>query len=126
MLVYGDLFSGYLSFSLAHCVSQDFQVERGIAKSFKSRFGQQTQLISQSVKVGGCAYLTFEKRFIFYLVTKVNFDDKPCCKLMRQSIKAMFVLCKQLNATEISMPYIGCELDKLNWNIVSRLSGIHL
>ena len=107
MLVYGDLFSGYLSFSLAHCVSQDFQVERGIAKSFKSRFGQQTQLISQSVKVGWCAYLTFEKRFIFYLVTKVKYDDKPTYKSIRQSLESMLVLCKQFNVNKLAMLKIG-------------------
>jgi hypothetical protein len=63
----GDLFS--CSGSLAHCVSRDFYMGKGIAVEFKKRFGGVRELEAVLTQhgcwdEGGYAY------YIYYLVTK--------------------------------------------------------
>ncbi len=47
----GDLFSAPSDTSLAHCVSTDMQMSKGIAKLFRDKFGQVDELKNQSVFV---------------------------------------------------------------------------
>lgn len=46
-LVKGDLFLVGENVSLAHCVSEDFRMSKGIATEFKKRFEGQQELLSQ-------------------------------------------------------------------------------
>ncbi|XP_029348008.1 ADP-ribose glycohydrolase OARD1-like [Acyrthosiphon pisum] len=65
----------------AHCVSEDFQMGRGIAINFKMKYGALGVLMGQKVRVGGVAELHPSdeggKLYVFYLVTKVLFHHKP-------------------------------------------------
>ena len=45
--VHGDLFSVSANTSLAHCVSQDMQMSKGIAKLFRDQFQQVDRLKQQ-------------------------------------------------------------------------------
>lgn len=53
----GDLFSCPKSASLAHCVSEDLRLGKGIAKLFRDKFGGVDEMRRQSVKVGGVAVI---------------------------------------------------------------------
>jgi hypothetical protein len=44
----GDLFSAPSNTSLAHCVSQDMEMSKGIAKLFRDKFRQIDELKNQS------------------------------------------------------------------------------
>lgn len=82
--VRGDLFDCPKTAALAHCVSEDMAMGKGIAKEFKKRFAGKTDLIDQGkieitnsnavpristgIKTGGVAVLEREGRYIFYLV----------------------------------------------------------
>lgn len=46
--VVGDLFSVKENISLAHCVSADLAMQKGIAKLFKEKFNKVEELKSQS------------------------------------------------------------------------------
>ena len=46
--IQGDLFTTPSNVSLAHCVSTDMQMSKGIAKIFRDRYKQVDELISQS------------------------------------------------------------------------------
>ena len=46
----GDLFSVSSSTSLAHCVSVDLVMSKGIATEFRDRFGRVNELKSQSTR----------------------------------------------------------------------------
>ena len=48
--VRGDLFSVSPSTSLAHCVSVDLVMSKGIAVEFRDRFGRVDELKSQSTR----------------------------------------------------------------------------
>lgn len=71
--------------------------------------------------MGGCAYLVSNDQWIFYLVTKEKYFHKPTMSSLESSLRQMRDLCLTNNIQRLAMPRIGCGLDKLNWDAVSRL-----
>jgi O-acetyl-ADP-ribose deacetylase (regulator of RNase III) len=119
----GDLFSCSTQVSYVHCVSVDLAMGKGIAVEFKKRFGQVEELKSQCQGVGGCAFLLDGKQcqYIFYLITKPNYWDKPTYSSLRSSLEKLRVLCDSNNVNILAMPRIGCGLDGLIWKEVKRI-----
>lgn len=115
----GDLFAS--EDSLAHCVSADLKMGKGIACRFKALFGGVDELKTQDVKKGGCGFLKRENRYVFYLVTKDRYWHKPTYDTLLQSLFAMREHCRTHNITQLSMPRIGCGLDRLRWEQVLEL-----
>ena len=70
----GDLFNS--TDSLAHCVSSDMKMSRGIAVQFVKHFPGLGQLTSIQ-GIGGVIVLQSGSRYIFNLVTKLKFYHKP-------------------------------------------------
>jgi len=66
-------------------------------------------------KVGDVAVLRQGKRFVYYLITKPKYFDKPTYETLKSSLVAMKSHCVANNVTAVSMPRIGCGLDKLEW-----------
>mmetsp|Transcript_24111 Transcript_24111/g.28072 ORF Transcript_24111/g.28072 Transcript_24111/m.28072 type:complete len:190 (-) Transcript_24111:134-703(-) len=114
--VEGDLMSS--ADSLCHCVSACLRMGKGIAVLFRDQFKRVDELQRQHVDVGGVAVLTDRNRFIYYLVTKPRFHDKPTYASLAASLTAMFSHMKQHGVTRVAMPQIGCGLDRLDWVIV--------
>ena len=112
----GDLFDS--NDSLAHCVSSDLRMGRGIAVLFRQKFKRIDDLLRQQVHPGGCAILPESNRFIYYLVTKKRCYEKPTYNL---SLCVARNHCAQHNITNLSLPQIGCGLDGLKWKEVSKL-----
>ena len=115
----GDLFTSKTN--LAHCVSSDFVMGAGIAKIFKEKYGSAQKLRSQNKNVGDCAFIEYENRKIYYLVTKKNYYDKPTYTSMWTSLISMRKLIKDHQVSEIAIPLIGCGLDRLNWGKVKKI-----
>ena len=114
----GDLFSAHPHSSLAHCVSHDLAMGAGIAVVFKRKFGRLDELRSQQVKVGGVAVIKEESRFIYYLVTKERYFHKPSYETLTSSLQSMKDHAEQNQVKLISMPLLGCGLDRLQWSSV--------
>jgi O-acetyl-ADP-ribose deacetylase (regulator of RNase III) len=114
----GNLFSDTTS-SLAHCVAADLWMGRGIAVEFKRRFGGQVEL--QGTRVGDVGVMTNHARFIYYLVTKQHSTGKPTMETIRASLVAMKHHAIAHHVSQISMPRIGCGLDRLDWALVKPL-----
>jgi O-acetyl-ADP-ribose deacetylase (regulator of RNase III) len=119
--IQGDLFSVKKNFALAHCVSNDFEMGSGIAKSFKEKFGKVNKLKSQKCKIGDCAYLKLNNRYIFYLITKNYYYEKPTYDNLRSSLEKMKDLILRNNIYKLAIPKIGCGIDKLDWAKVRGL-----
>ena len=116
----GDLFTS--NDNLAHCVSADLKMSKGIAYQFLKRFGCQDELKSQNKMTGEVAYIvTPDNKYIFYLITKLKYYQKPTMNSLRVCLNAMKELIKSNSIKTLSMPRIGCGLDKLNWEDVKRL-----
>ncbi len=121
--VQGDLFTCSESSSLAHCISADARMGKGIATAFKKKFGRVHEIRSQGQKPGGVAVLKCGDRFVYYLVTKEKFYHKPTYESLTSSLEAMRDHCERNGVRELCMPRIGCGLDKLEWRRVKAILG---
>ncbi|KAK4292647.1 hypothetical protein Pmani_034602 [Petrolisthes manimaculis] len=119
--VRGDLFTCPDGTSLAHCISQDIRMGKGIATHFKAKFGGVQELTEQGKKPGDVAVLKRGQRHIYYLVTKERYWHKPTYLSLRSSLEAMKSHALQHSVTAIAMPRIGCGLDGLVWDRVREI-----
>merc|ERR1712173_453818 len=85
----GDLFSAPSSESSCHCISRDYRLGKGIAKQFRDKFGRIDELGESGARVGGLAVLKDGKRYVYNLVTKEKYSDKPSYESLRKSLEAM-------------------------------------
>ena len=146
-----DLFdmcaSGY---SLAHCISADFALGAGIAKTFEARFGIKNRLVRKFGAGWHKGFSTADATciacgpfshgphgggnvMVFNLVTKKRYWEKPTLESMAKSLTVLRKQCEKYGVKKLAMPKIGCGLDRLNWKDVSELvkktfagSGIHI
>ncbi|KAK0053517.1 O-acetyl-ADP-ribose deacetylase 1 [Biomphalaria pfeifferi] len=117
----GDLFTCSNTASLAHCVSEDLIMGKGIAVEFKRRFGQVEELCKQKSTVGQFAVLQDGERYIYYLVTKPKYDKKPSEVNVKYCLREMRDHILQHGVKELCMPRIGCGLDELDWKKVKEI-----
>ena len=103
--------------SLARCISSDFEMSAGIARSFKCKFPYNFPESTNSPHF----VQKVEDRFISYSVTNKRFFQKPTYDSLRQSLEAMTNHANKHNVTQISMPKAVCGLDRLEWYKVERL-----
>ncbi|KAB7504862.1 UNVERIFIED_CONTAM: hypothetical protein RMT77_001640 [Armadillidium vulgare] len=116
--VKGDLFTCSDTHSLAHCVSQDLKMGKGIAIHFKNKFDGVQELQSQNCRIGGIGILKRNGRFIYYLITKERYWHKPTYVTLRSSLQALKSHALENNIINLAMPKIGCGLDGLIWEKV--------
>lgn len=117
----GDLFDTHNA--LGHCVSQDIIMGKGIAKTFKSKFGRVDEIKAQNKSVGETAVLLDIKsgRYIYYLITKKRYNQKPTYDTLKSSLQAMKGHIVDHAVENISIPKIGCGLDRLEWDKVLNI-----
>lgn len=117
----GDLFSCPPSWSLAHCISVDAHMGKGIAVLFRDKFKGVDEIKKQGAKVGGCAILERDSRYIYYLTTKERYFEKPTYDSLQSSLETMKKHCIEKEVKNVAMPAIGCGLDKLEWPKVKEM-----
>ncbi|XP_026188015.1 ADP-ribose glycohydrolase OARD1 isoform X3 [Mastacembelus armatus] len=93
----------------------------GIAVQFKQKFRRVAELKGQKKKMGQCAVLDSDGRFVYYLITKEKASQKPTYHSLTLSLEDMKSHCVENGVTRISMPRIGCGLDRLKWARVSEI-----
>jgi len=100
---------------IAHCVSADLKLGLGIAKEVKSRY----PLLPMHAKIGKAYGMYNENMLVYHLVTKRFYYGKPTYETLKEALISMK---EQLgDIKEISIPKIGCGLDKLHWPFVEKL-----
>lgn len=109
--------------SKAHCVSADMHMGMGVAKQFRLKYRNVQALFMQQCRPGRVAILTpFETRvadeYIFYLITKTRYYEKPLLRVIEASLIEMCDLAMTFNIHDISMPMIATGLDRLKWTDV--------
>lgn len=118
--VKGDLWTA--KGCLAHCVSRDFAMGKGIAVTFRDRLGSVPELIAQRRSVGQVASLVMGPgRVAFYLITKERYFHKPTYETMQAALKDLASQMIALGLKELAIPQIGCGLDRLSWPIVKAM-----
>lgn len=71
--------------------------------------------------MGEAAVLSKGDRFVYYLITKPKFFNKPTYATLRWSLESMRKHCLENGVTCLSIPEIGCGRDGLDWKKVSEL-----
>jgi len=117
----GDLFSCPFSSSLAHCISRDCKLGKGIAKLFREKFNRIEEIRDCKANVGEVAVLKDRSRYIYNLVTKEKYHGKPTYESLRRSLQCMKEHAVKNGVLDICMPKIGCGLDGLDWSAVRTL-----
>ena len=122
-----DLFSVSDDHYLAHCISADFAMGKGIAVEFNRRFDMKNKLkahypeyLSQwqrEKKRSGCILAGR----VFNLITKERYFQKPTYETVRGALACMRALCAEKGIRRVAMPVIGCGLDRLEWEQVSAV-----
>lgn len=119
-----DLFTVPEDYYLAHCISADFGMGKGIVVEFNRRFNMKQILqtkypdfLNQWSHLNWTYHCLLEGR-VFNLITKERYFHKPTYETMYGALLTMKRLAEQNGVTKIAMPIIGCGLDRLNWDVV--------
>ena len=124
-----DLFNAPASNNLyVQCGSADLALGAGIAVEFNKRYNvkeRAIEQITQPPEVGDIIYL--DKRFeydtpVVTLITKAKYNNKPTYgTLVRALMNLKQYLWDHKEITILSMPAIGCGLDKLDIDEVCNI-----
>lgn len=113
-----DLFTISQGYFLCHCVSADFSLGAGIAKTFDYVYNMRFKLFKSYpnyVFRGGDAILIDN---VFNLVTKAKGFQRPSYEFLREALEMMREQIEFLSITKLAMPKIAAGLDRLNWSQV--------
>ena len=116
-----DLFTVPQGYYLAHCISADFALGAGIAKTFDEVYNMRFKLFREYDDYeydGGDALLIDN---VFNLVTKQKGYGKPNYESLREALETMKSIMEFNATTKLAMPKIGCGLDKLDWDNVYEI-----
>lgn len=113
-----DLFTVPQGYYLAHCISADFALGAGIAKTFDNVYNMRFKLFREypSYEFEGGDCLPIDN--VFNLVTKDKCFHKPTYDSVRDALEVMRDMMEDLGVTKLAMPRIASGLDKLQWSQV--------
>jgi hypothetical protein len=126
----GSLFDVGPEYFLVHCISADFKMGAGIAKTFAD-LGCREELfrlypdynwnVDPHALWTHLSYLPGSKGAI-HLVTKERYFHKPTYLSLKIALEDMTHECLRMdNDIKLAMPKIGCGLDKLEWDKVKEI-----
>lgn len=125
--VHGDLFQCDEAASLAHCISKDIGMGAGIAKTFVRKFrGMREELRNRQtgqdkLEIGDVGIFEDGNRFIYNLITKEFYYDKPTYESVEMSLRSMLSHATEHEVKYICIPKIACGLDGLVWRAISKM-----
>lgn len=113
-----DLFTMPQGYYLAHCISSDFALGAGIAKTFDSVYNMRFKLFRSydNYEYRGGEALPIDN--VFNLVTKPKYWHKPTYESVRAALESMKEWMDFMSVTKLAMPKIASGLDKLSWSQV--------
>lgn len=122
----GDLFELADEYYLAHCISSDLALGKGIAAEFVKRYDMKYKLKARYPngvvnEQGEWLNICVLESRVFNLVTKQKYWQKPTYATLREALIDMRDQAVAIKVKKIAMPRIGCGLDKLNWEKVMKI-----
>lgn len=122
-----DLFSVPDNYYLAHCISADFGMGKGIVVEFNRRFDMKRKITDLypdgfrdpdgCYEPMGCVLIDR----VFNLITKRRYYDKPTYYTLEGALYFMKEICQDNGIKKVAIPIIGCGLDRLKWDKVSEI-----
>lgn len=116
-----DLFTVPQGYYLAHCISADFALGAGIAKTFDEVYNMRFKLFREydCYEYDGGDALLIDN--VFNLVTKPKCYHKPRYEALVEALETMKDIMEMNKTTKLAMPKIGCGLDRLDWDEVYEI-----
>lgn len=118
----GNLFEVPQGYYLAHCISGDYALGAGIAKTFDEVYDMRFKLHKFYPIPDGEKYANVGKALlvdnVFNLVTKARCFHKPTYDSLYETLVDMREQCEQFDITKLAMPRIAAGLDRLDWEKV--------
>lgn len=110
----------------AHCISEDFVMGKGIAKTFKQLFPElkaKDRLIAnyKREKYKRLLAVPCQKALVGNLITKRYYYNKPTYETLKESLTELRGYVDKNSIKRILMPRIGCGLDGLKWEKVKLI-----
>ena len=115
-------------FAIAHCISADAKMSKGFAETICTRISGLQEFCRKSKPFVGSVIPFWDdesNRFIYNLVTKNKFYEKPTLKNLGTTLENMKGFALLNNLDTITMPKIGSGLDQLPWNEVLKVDQRH-
>ena len=102
--------------SIAHSISSDFKLAAGIAKQVREAFPTTyPEVVSKASKEKVYAQQIPPNRFIYHLIVKLRFCNRPTYSSLRAALEAMLQHTEKHKIEKISIPRLSTGLHKLNW-----------
>lgn len=93
--------------SLAHTVSGDFNIVKGLSRSFTMHFPETAKLAKKENPLGSVAVLQNKEHFVYYLIIRENWWDRGAYRPMRESLTAMRDHALKHSVENIAMGRLG-------------------
>ena len=107
---------------MAHCVSPDFAKVKGLASTLACCYPELQELRKLPINSfpPGSLVTHFDQhqRFIYNLVTKRQFFQRPTYETLELSLHALKRHLKRHDFHELAIPKLGCGYDQLHWPTV--------
>lgn len=120
-----NLFEVPQGYYLAHCISGDYALGAGIAKTFDEVYDMRYKLHRFFPIPEGERYANVREALlvdnVFNLVTKQLCWHKPTYESVHDTLVQMRDMCESLFITKLAMPKIASGLDRLDWDQVRYL-----
>ena len=108
--------------SLAHCVSKDLKMFKGLARSFSDKFpGQADELKKMSLEVGELGAIKVDERFIYHLIIKEKVTEQPKYYPLKDALVKLKEHMVENEISEVSLPKIGTGMNQLSWPAVKMM-----
>jgi len=117
----GNIFDSPVDFAIAHCISSDFRMSKGIAREICQRYNVRNKLPPVTTYVGDTITTKHGSRTIFHLITKKFFFDKPTYTDIRIAIEKLKTEAIKNNQFKIALPIIASGLGGRNWPIIKQI-----
>ncbi|OWA35924.1 hypothetical protein B9G55_08565 [Saccharibacillus sp. O16] len=116
----GDLFELPDDYVLAHCISADARMGKGIAAEFVRRFDLaplKAKAEAAPLEIGVC----YREGRVMNLVTKARFSGKPTYDSLTRAVRSLREACEAEGVHKLGLPRIGSGLDRLRWEKVREI-----
>lgn len=111
-----DLFRVDSKYVIAHCISRDVQMKKGIANTFNRKYPEMQNYVKKNnSNVPGVVRYESSSRTIYNLITKNLYYEKPTRFNFDKAIYLLFEEMESKGEKYLAIPMLGSGLDKLIW-----------
>ena len=99
-------------------------MSKGFAQFLSERVPRLRRTCRRSLLLKDQVFLFWDsssRRYIFNLVTKEKYSDKPDLQTLATALQNMQAHATMHGVSTIAIPKIGCGLDQMNWQDVVKL-----